>query len=873
MNKIYTILSLAFALASSYAFGQAENFTTNSSTGAPEIRQVMAEKGQTINDFINPETLRAMQTEVDPGIDPEGDYVHRMAWSGDGAWLLQTNAITSNVTIFNTETLEPVANVDVGFFPVDVACTQDYAVVPCVFADSVFVISLTDFSIAATFPTAEQPATVEVSHDGTRAFVGCDIDDVLEVIDLENMEHIASHSGFPVALRSASWITGSGRFYYTWRQFVVSPDDQYIITSDYDTKIIKFDVASGTSVDEIDGLGFITELNFSGDGEVLVAVESASPATVNQIDYNTFTVSQSVTFSDFGIWGGGVAVNPDGSKAFLGVNGNQTALVRFDTQDYLLYPVTQTAFWCNNTYDHQYAVSGQFRFSIFDFEAEEVKGSYWGISQYLGAVSPVSYHAAGVDPGRYEGPAFYEFTDPQVVNLMGQVPSGEAPEGDVPYRVAIASDGSKAVAVNNLSGTVSIINLETYEVDDVIDIGEAGYEVKITHDSKWAIVGGYDLNTIKIIDLETNELATTVGTGQRPMMITIAPDDSYAYIGNLKGNSVAFVKLDGANSINEKVIPVGVIGLNWSAYGVRSGVKVSPTGEYLLVAASFDDNVKVIDTELQEIVATVNVGDFPLQLDFNEEGTHAVVANFSDNTYSVIEVDGANSSLVGTFNAGNSGPIRLKYNPVKDEMSIVHLNDSQVIWNVDPETGDFLSTYSYPQWGSPYQIDFDPDGLPILLTAPSEDKDGALIHDGLAYELPSSPIQFDYSVDAQVAVVAEGGGGPDNVSIIDFLATGADGRASVETAKYKPVYITGISPNPASSEIKLKYLKSENTPAETDVTITGINGNVVRKMKVALSGQGSLQLNVSNLEQGTYFITLRSAGISSTKKFMVCHFD
>lgn len=863
------ILTIACVFAATIASGQAERFTNASDDGEPEFQRVLAEKGQTITDFINPATQRAMQTEVNPGIDPEGDYVHRMAWSGDGAYLLQTNAITNNVTVFDAETLEPAANVDVGFFPVDVACTEEYAVVPCVFADSVFVISLSDFTIAGTFPTGEQPATVEVSHDGTRAFVGCDIDDVLEVIDLENMEHIESYSGFPVALRSVSWITGSGRFYYTWREFVVSPDDQYIITSDYESKVKKFDVSTGTFADEIDGLGFITELNFSGDGEVLVAVEAANPATINQIDYNTFSVSKSITFSDIGIWGGGVAVNPDGSKAFLGVNGNQTALVRFSTEDYLLYPVTQTAFWCDNTFDHQYAVSGQFRFTIFDFEAEQVKGSYWGISQYLGAVSPVSYHAAGVDPGRYEGPAFYEFTDPQVVNLMGQVPSGEAPEGDVPYRVAIASDGSKAVAVNNLSGTVSIINPDSYMVEDVIDIGEAGYEVKITHDSKWAIVGGYDLNTIKIIDLETNELATTVGTGQRPMMISIAPDDSYAYIGNLKGNTVAFVKLDGENSFTETIIPVGVIGLNWSAYGVRSGVKVSPTGEYLLVSASFDDNVKVIDTELQEIVATVNVGDFPLQLDFNAEGTHAIVANFSGNTYSVIEVDGANSSLVGTFNAGNSGPIRLKYNPVKDEMSIVHLNDSKVIWNVDPETGDFLSTYSYPQYGSPYQINFDHDGLPLVLTAPVEEQEAALIYDDFAYELPSSPIQFDYSVDAQVAVVAEGGGGPDNVSIIDFLATGTGGYARIEAARYKPLYITGVSPNPASAEIRIKYWASKKVSASADLLVTGIYGNVLNETEVTLSEKGDLHMDVSALAPGTYFITLRSGGVSSTRKLVI----
>lgn len=868
MKKLYILVITCFVLITN-VFGQNQFSRQQSQNGDLQVEQIMAEQGQTITDFLNPDVLRAVQKEVNPGIDPEGDYVHRMAYSGDGAYLLQTNAITDNVTIFDAETMEVVANVDVGFFPVDVACTANYAVVPCVFADSVFVISLETFEVAAAFATAEQPAVVEVSHDGTKAYVGCDIDDVLEVIDLENLTHLSSFNGFPVALRSASWITGSGRFYYTWRDYVVSPDDQYLITSDFDTKVVKFDLASGTIVDEIENLGFITEINFSGDGEKLVVVESANPATIYQINYTQFEVETSVTLSDFGIWGGGVAVNPDGSKAFLGVNGNQTGLIRFETEDYLLFPVTQTAFWCDNTYDHQFAVSGQYRFSIFDFEQETVRGSYWGVSQYLGAVSPVAYEAAGVDPGRFEGPAFYEFDDPQVVNFKGQVPSGEIPEGDVPYRAAVADDGSKAVVVNNLSGTVSIINLETYEVDAVIDIGEAGYEVKITHDSQWAIVGGYDLNTIKIIDLETNELATTVGTGQRPMMITIAPDDSYAYVGNLKGNNIAFVKLDGADSFTESVLPCGVIGLNWSAYGVRSGVKVSPTGEYLLVAASFDDNVKVIDTELQEIVATVNVGDFPLQLDFNADGTHAIVANFSGNTYSVIQVDGANSSLVGTFNAGNSGPIRLKYNEVKDEMTIVHLNDTRVLWNVNPETGEFLSSFSYPQYGSPYQVDFDPDGLPLVLTAPTETQSAMLIHDNYGYELPSSPIQFDYSPEAQVAVIAEGGGGPDNVSIIDFVSTGFQDEPTFHQATYKPFYISGISPNPASSDVEITLWKNNAFNDDLQLEVRDTKGHQLLIQDVPGSAANTIGLHVEAFEPGIYFITISDGKHACTKKLVI----
>lgn len=868
-QKFYTtliLLSFFFVQVSGQQFFNSKT----SADGETKVEMIRAEKGQTITDFITPQQYRSLQTDLNPGYLPEGDYVHRLGYSGDGSMVLQTNAITDNVTIFNAQTMEVLANVDVGDFPVDVACTEDYAIIPCVFADEAWVIDLGDFSIAGTFETGEQPATVEVSHDGSKAFVGCDIDDVLEVINLQTMSHEMTITDFPVALRSASWVTGSGRFYYTWYQYLVSADDNYLITSDYENNILLFDTETGVVSDTIQDVYNITEMNLSGDGDRLIAVTYANPAIVHQIDMETMQVEIAVELTGVGIWGNGVAVNPDGSKAFLGVNGNQTALVRFETGDYTFYPSTQTAFWCDNSFDHAYAISGQYRFTIFEFDTELIKGFYWGINQYLGAASPNSYHAVGVDPARYEGPAFFDYTDPADVTFMGRMPSGEIPEGDVPYRAAVAPDGSKAVVVNNLSENVSIIELEDYTVEAILDMGENCNAVAITHDSKWAVAGGYDLNTVKIIDLETNELVTTVGTGQRPGMIAIAPDDSYAYVGNIKSNSVSFVKLDGANSVNEKTIPVGVIGLSWAANGVRSAVEISPTGEYILVAASFDDNVKVIDTEAQEIVATVTTPDFPLQIAFNGSGSHAVVTHYYDNSYSVIEVDGANTSLITNMPCPDDYPVRLKYNEAKDEISIVHLGSGKTILNIEPETGDVISQNSYPLYGSPLQIDFDFDGLPLVLTSPTEDRNAALLYNDEVYELPASPIHFGYSVDQQVAVVAEGGGGPDYVTVVDWMNTGLDDQLQLRPVTYRPCYITGITPNPANNQAMVSFWISPEISGDAQLSIAEGNGQTIRSIDIESNGtKGEILIDLSDLKAGLYFVTLQAGNKSSTKKLIV----
>ncbi len=42
-----------------------------------KIQQILAEKGQTLNDFINPDLFSKPQTDIDPGVSPEGDFMLR----------------------------------------------------------------------------------------------------------------------------------------------------------------------------------------------------------------------------------------------------------------------------------------------------------------------------------------------------------------------------------------------------------------------------------------------------------------------------------------------------------------------------------------------------------------------------------------------------------------------------------------------------------------------------------------------------------------------------------------------------------------------------------------------------------------------------
>ncbi len=765
MKKI--TLSALFVLCFFFVYAQNEPFDIDVQN-EPQPTTIIVEKGQTLLDFMDPSFSSDLQTDINPGVDPEGDFLFRSSFIKDGTKILVCNGGTDNVTVFDWETMEPEAIIEVGNYPCDVVVTDEYAIVPCIFGDEIYVIDLNDYSIAGIFttPSGAQPCVVEVSPDGNFAYIACDINDQCEVLDLENLVQLNPITNFPIYLITFSWVSTGGRSSFKFSRFKVSSDGNHIIVGNSDNEVLFINTSTGSIEYSVTDIPNCKVVGLSGDGSKTIALSDYNNVfNVYQIDNLTQTVTETVEITENYLATYDMSVNMDGSKAFIGIGNNSSAIVRFETSDFVVFTQTYTPFWIGTSFDHQYAINGQYRFSIMDFASETMLDQLQGYSQDFGCVSPVENIAIGYDPLRYEGVYFFDFTDPSDIQFNGKKLSGWPPEGDTPYRIAISPDGTKAVTSNSLSENMSIIDLATYSVDTIIFLGEKSDAIGITYDSQWAIMGGYDLNTIKLIDLTTNEFVTSVQTGLRPLMVAISPDDAYAYIGNLKGNSVSFVELNGALSSEIVEIPTGVIGLSWAAFGVRSSVEVDPTGQYILVAVSFEDKVQVIDIIQQQIVANLPVGTFPLKIAFNETGEYAAVTNYNSDSYSIINVDGANSSVVGTFSSNGDGPLRLAYNSTEDEFGIINYSSKTVI-NVDPETGAINSTDYYTQYGNPVQIKYDIEGKPIVLSLSINDAPGHLIRDDEAVELPATPTYFDYCPATNTAVVSMPG--PDYVTVIEF---------------------------------------------------------------------------------------------------------
>ncbi|HEY3296495.1 MAG TPA: beta-propeller fold lactonase family protein [bacterium] len=801
---------------------------------------------------------------MDPGVAPEGDYIGGSAFTPDGSRMLLCNRMTDNITIFDWQSMQPLANVSVGRYPAAVAATNNIAVVACAFGNKVYFIDLNDYSVLDSLDAAEQPWVVHISPDSHYVYVACDIPNVCEVYDLTTRQHVRSIQNFPISLTTFSFNSASGRSDAVFTDFVITPDGAHLIASRCDSVLLFINSATGEVDDSILGIRHCAVLGLSGDSTKLIAVSPITPPVAYQIDMATRTILDSVSFSGTTmLMTYQVGVNQDGSKCYLGISDNQSAIVRFATHDFVTLNACYTAFWIGTTPDHRYAISGQFNFCMVDFETESVVSHLTGHGQYHGVVAPSGNRVVAYDPFNYEGPYFYDVTTPSNAQYLGKTPSGLFPEGDAPRFAAIAPDGSKAVCSNFLSNNLSIMNLSTQQTEAVVDAGDTPWEVAITPDSRYAVLCGFNTNSVQIVDLASDSVVADVPAGGRPAVVSISPNGDFAYVGNVLGNTVSVIALDGASSAEVTQIPCGEIGAVWASYGVSSDVEVSPSGRWVLVAASFDDFVHVIDTETNSEVALLAVGDFPLNIAFCGDDSLAVVTNYFGNSVSCLHIDGAASSVTGTYAVGN-GPLRLAYDPATDQVGI-GLYTAMQVKKINPHTGATMATHNFAQYGNVAGVAYDALGNEVVLTAGSGNV-ASQLHRGIDHtELPATPASFTLGTTGQLAAVAMPG--PDFVTLVDYGTPNAAHARTISPAL--SFAISAAYPNPFNPAVTVRY----TLPKDASVALRAFDalGREAATLFEGRQGSGEHQIvwDAHGLPSGPYWIRLEASGAGAVRKVVL----
>lgn len=280
------------------------------------------------------------------------------------------------------------------------------------------------------------------------------------------------------------------------------------------------------------------------------------------------------------------------------------------------------------------------------------------------------------------------------------------PVGDFPQGLAVAPDGTTLYVANGGGDSVTIVDTGTNAVTATISVGDGPSGVAFRHDSTRAYVANVNADSVSVLDTGAPAVVATVPVGNHPVAVAVAPHGIVSVANNVD-NTIS--SIDGSTNAVVATEPVaqsptsialsstGFIGYvtslstnslssysagtGWSfsgSIGVGSGpnaVVISPDGTRLYVANFLDDTVSVIATSGLSTVATVSVGSGPYSIAVSPDGARVYVPNHDDGTVSVI--DTGTNAVVETVAVG-AGPIAVAVSPVSGRVYVANAQDDTV---------------------------------------------------------------------------------------------------------------------------------------------------------------------------------------------------
>lgn len=768
---------------------------------------------------------------IPAGDEVEGDYIGEMKFTRNGEEVWVLNRMTDNISVINWGAQIIIHDIPVGDMPMDIDFSDDYAVVPCHFSHDVYFISLQDYSVKAVKATSAKPAKVHVSQAGNIAVVGCDENDVAEVFDLNTFEKILTIPNFPVYLYKFAFITSNPRNSVYFSNFRITHDEAYVANGAGENGLQFWDLATGTLTATIPEAGNSGQIELSVDGSTLVAMKAANPGVVTQVDVASQSFLKQISIpttlsSSFSP----PAVNANGRKALVPtLTGGNTALIDFETETWQYVNTGNTPDWVGRNEDGSLFIAGDYYLAVIDAETGAILSSLNGTSIQNGAIGKGNRIVA-TDPLRYEWLEFYEFENPDDLNAAGQANTGSLLEADATYFVKFTPyPYEKLLAVNSLSGTLSVIDVASEQLEAIIPLGSSEI-FQVSTDGQYALVALRLEDKVAIVDLETHQVVAKVPSGgSRPDQVFLPPFINYAYVVNAGGaDNIGVIALNGANSSLFTTIPIGNTGVSWTNYGIRSDLKFFY--DYALLAAPFDNKVQVIDMQQHQVVQDIPLPGFPLQISVNSSGNgyYAAVTLKDANQLAVLKVNSGNWEVVDIESCGQN-PTRtdmLHYSP---KIKVISHGDKKVQTYSIIE-GEFVSEVQFPGY-TPLAILHDTHTRAFTLwqsddpdTAPHRIGVGFDPDDPVFYDLPALPIHH-FDINDEGTLIAIPHPATDEVTLLreDMLYGYRQTVISLRPQPYR------LFPNPVAEALHFQLSEGNEPLNDVVFRLFDANGKVLKE--------------------------------------------
>jgi len=303
-------------------------------------------------------------------------------------------------------------------------------------------------------------------------------------------------------------------------------------------------------------------------------------------------------------------------------------------------------------------LGGENKIVVVDAAKDEVVDTISGLAAVHGL--------AGTPDGRFLIAGSFETRASGAGGEAVAKPTGVSKDEHAAHHGAASTDAKNAAAEVS---TVSVVRTADGSVVRRIDVPGAVHHVAVSSDGRFAIVTHPNDGSISAIDLGSYEVVATVATGPLPNYATFAPGGDRLYVSNAGNNTVS--EIDTARWIVRSNTVVG---------GSPEHIALSKDGVTLYVNNVDDGTVSVLDVGDRKVVKTIPIGTTLHGIDLSDDGGTLFVGVLGDDK--VVAVDLA----TGAERSGSLAPAPYHLAAIRGTGKLyVSSADEPKIWVVDQE--------------------------------------------------------------------------------------------------------------------------------------------------------------------------------------------
>lgn len=264
-----------------------------------------------------------------------------------------------------------------------------------------------------------------------------------------------------------------------------------------------------------------------------------------------------------------------------------------------------------------------------------------------------------------------------------------------------------AYVSNEKDDTISVIDLDSMETVDTLEVGQRPRGLALSHDNKLLYICASDSDTVQVMDLATRRIIKQLPSGADPEQFALHPNNKWLYISNEDDALVTVVDVDSEAVIAQ--IEVGV---------EPEGMAVSPDGKWAINTSETTNMLHWIDTATNTLVDNTLVDQRPRHVEFSHDSKTLWASSEIGGTVTIVDVD--QRKVLKTIDFEIKGVHRDKIQPVGIRLSadgkyaFVALGPANRVAVIDAKTYEVLDylLVGHRVW----HMAFNPDESRLLTT-------------------------------------------------------------------------------------------------------------------------------------------------------------